>query len=113
MSQKTIFTKIINGEVPCSKLYEDSSCIAFDDIAPQAPIHYLVIPKKQIISLKECSIDDKNLLGHLLFVGQKIAKDKKINSWRTVINTGEESGQTIFHLHIHFLGGKSMKWPPG
>ena len=113
MSETTILTKIINGEVPCSKLYEDSNCIAFDDIAPQAPIHYLVIPKKQIISLKECSIDDKNLLGHLLFVGQKIAKDKKINSWRTVINTGEESGQTIFHLHIHFLAGKSMGWPPG
>ena len=113
MPEKTIFTKIINGEVPCSKLYEDAECIAFDDIAPQAPVHYLVIPKKPIISLKECSIEDKDLLGHLLLVGQKIAKDKKINSWRTVINTGEESGQTIFHLHIHFLAGKSMEWPPG
>ena len=113
MSQTTIFTKIINGEIPCEKLYEDNDCIAFNDIAPQAPTHYLVVPKKPIISLLELSIEDKNLVGHLLFIGQKIAKERKIKSWRTVINTGEESGQTIFHLHIHFLAGKPMKWPPG
>ena len=113
MTKTTIFTKIINGEIPCEKLYEDNYCIAFNDIAPQAPIHYLVVPKKPITSLMNCSIKDKNLIGHLLFVGKNIAKDKKIQSWRTVINTGEESGQTIFHLHIHFLAGKTMKWPPG
>ena len=113
MTETTIFTKIINGQIPCKKLYEDNFCLAFDDIAPQAPFHYLVIPKKPIKSLIECIEEDKNLLGHLLLVGKLVAFEKKINSWRTVINTGEESGQTIFHLHIHFLAGKQMKWPPG
>ena len=113
MTQSTIFSKIINGEIPCEKLYEDSDCIAFNDIAPQAPIHFLVVPKKPIPSLLEVCNEDKNLLGHLLFVGKKIAIEKNIKSWRTVINTGEKSGQTIFHLHIHFLAGKTMQWPPG
>tara|TARA_Y100001970_G_scaffold154268_1_gene188906 strand:- start:14930 stop:15271 length:342 start_codon:yes stop_codon:yes gene_type:complete len=113
MTNKTIFTKIINGEVPCDKLFEDNKCIAFNDIAPQAPIHYLVIPKKPIISLLNATDEEKSLLGHLLLVGKKIAINKNIDSWRTVINTGEESGQTIFHLHLHFLSGKKMRWPPG
>tara|TARA_Y100001970_G_C14146991_1_gene810449 strand:- start:57 stop:398 length:342 start_codon:yes stop_codon:yes gene_type:complete len=113
MTQTTIFAKIINGEIPCDKLHEDNTCIAFNDISPQAPIHYLVIPKKPIISLLDSTVEDKDLLGHLLLVGKKIAIDRNLKSWRTVINTGEESGQTIFHLHIHFLSGKIMKWPPG
>ena len=113
MADTTIFAKIINGEISCDKLYEDEFCIAFNDIASQAPIHYLVIPKKPLISLLECENDDRNLLGHLLLVGKKIAIEKKINNWRTVINTGAESGQTVFHLHIHFLSGRSMNWPPG
>jgi len=113
MADTTIFAKIINGEISCDKLYEDEFCIAFNDIASQAPIHYLVIPKKPLISLLECENDDKNLLGHLLLVGKKIAIEKKINNWRTVINTGAESGQTVYHLHIHFLSGRSMNWPPG
>ena len=113
MTENTIFAKIINGEIPCEKLYEDEFCIAFNDIAPQAPVHYLVVPKKSIISLFTCLEEDQSLLGHLLLVGKNIAIDKNLKSWRTVINTGEESGQTIFHLHIHFLSGKIMKWPPG
>ena len=113
MSETTIFQKIINGEIPYDKLYEDDSCIAFNDIEAQAPVHFLVIPKKPIISLLECIEEDANLIGHLLFVGSKIAKEKNLNTWRTVINTGEESGQTVFHLHIHFLGGRKMSWPPG
>tara|TARA_B100000945_G_C20248104_1_gene533134 strand:- start:146 stop:487 length:342 start_codon:yes stop_codon:yes gene_type:complete len=113
MKQPTIFSKILNGEIPCDKLFEDNNCLAFNDIAPQAPVHYLVIPKKPIISLLSCIEEDQNLLGHLLLVGKNIAIDKNLKSWRTVINTGEESGQTIFHLHIHFLSGKIMKWPPG
>jgi len=113
MTQTTIFAKIINGEIPCEKLHEDNDCIAFNDIAPQAPVHYLVVPKKPIISLLQSSIEDQKLLGHLLLVGKEIAVDKNIKSWRTVINTGEESGQSVFHLHIHFLSGKIMKWPPG
>ena len=113
MTKTTIFSKIINGDIPCEKLYEDELCIAFNDISAQAPIHYLVIPKKPIISLCECNDEDKNLLGHLLLIGEKIAKSKSLKSWRTVINTGEESGQTVFHLHIHFLAGRKLRWPPG
>tara|TARA_B100000945_G_C20058691_1_gene446982 strand:- start:243 stop:584 length:342 start_codon:yes stop_codon:yes gene_type:complete len=113
MTETTIFSKIINGEISCKKLYEDEYCIAFDDIAAQAPIHFLVIPKKPLVSLIECMEEDKNLLGHLLLIGKNIAKSKNLKNWRTVINTGKESGQTVFHLHIHFLAGRKMNWPPG
>ena len=113
MTEITIFSKIISGEIPCKKLYEDELCIAFDDIAAQAPVHFLVIPKKPIVSLCECLEEDKDLLGHLILIGKNIAKSKKLKNWRTVINTGEESGQTVFHLHIHFLAGRKMSWPPG
>ena len=113
MNKTTIFQKIIDNEIPCEKLYEDEFCIAFNDIQAQAPVHYLVIPKKPIVSLYECIEKDEKLLGHLLYVGSKIAKSKNLNNWRTVINTGEESGQTVFHLHIHFLSGRKLQWPPG
>ena len=113
MTETTIFQKIIDGEIECQKLHEDQYCIAFKDIAAQAPVHFLVIPKKPIKSLLECIEDDKNLLGHLLLIGSGIAKSQNLNNWRTVINTGEESGQTVFHLHIHFLSGRQMLWPPG
>ena len=113
MTKTTIFSKIISGEIPCEKIHEDELCIAFNDIVPQAPIHFLVIPKKPLVSLYECLEEDKDLLGHLLLIGKDIAKSKKLKNWRTVINTGEESGQTVFHLHIHFLAGRKMKWPPG
>ena len=113
MTETTIFQKIINGEIPCEKLYEDKFCISFNDIAAQAPVHYLVVPKKPIINLLFCKEEDTNLIGHLLFVGSNIAKSKNLINWRTVINTGEESGQTVFHLHIHFLSGRKMQWPPG
>ena len=113
MSETTIFSKIINGEIPCEKLHDDDHCIAFNDISPQAPVHFLVIPKKAIVSLSECMLEDTNLLGHLLFTGSKIARSKNLSNWRTVINTGEESGQTVFHLHVHFLSGRKMNWPPG
>ncbi len=113
MTTTTIFSKIINGEIPCDKLYEDKLCIAFNDIAAQAPVHFLVIPKKPLVSLNECLEEDKDLLGHLLLIGKNIAKTKNLRNWRTVINTGEESGQTVFHLHIHFLAGRKMNWPPG
>ena len=113
MTETTIFSKIINGQIPCEKLHEDEYCIAFNDIAAQAPVHFLVIPKKPLVSLNECSEEDKDLLGHLLLIGKNIAKTKNLKNWRTVINTGEESGQTVFHLHIHFLAGRKMIWPPG
>ena len=113
MTETTIFSKIINGEIPCEKLHEDEYCIAFNDIAAQAPVHFLVIPKKPLVSLYECLEEDKDLLGHLLLIGKNIAKSKNLTNWRTVINTGEESGQTVFHLHLHFLAGRQMSWPPG
>ena len=113
MTETSIFSKIINGEIPCEKLHEDELCIAFNDISAQAPIHFLVIPKKPVVSLYECEEKDQDLLGHLLLIGKNIAKSKNLNTWRTVINTGEESGQTVFHLHIHFLAGRKMNWPPG
>ena len=113
MTLTTIFSKIINGEISCEKLYEDKHCIAFNDISAQAPIHFLVIPKKPVMSLYDCKEEDQNLLGHLLLIGKNIAKSKNLDTWRTVINTGEESGQTVFHLHIHFLAGRKMSWPPG
>ena len=91
MTETTIFQKIINEEIHCDKLYEDKFCIAFNDIQAQAPVHFLVIPKKPIISLFECIEEDSNLLVHLLFVGSKIAKSKNLTNWRTVINTGAES----------------------
>ena len=113
MTETTIFSKIINGEIPCEKLHEDELCIAFNDISAQAPIHFLVIPKKALVSLYDCLEEDKDLLGHLLLIGKNIAKSKNLKDWRTIINTGEESGQTVFHLHIHFLAGRKMNWPPG
>ena len=113
MTETTIFSKIINGEIPCEKLHEDELCIAFNDISPQAPVHFLVIPKKPLSNLYDCEAEDKDLLGHLLLVGKNIAKTMNLKTWRTIINTGEESGQTVFHLHIHFLAGRKMSWPPG
>ena len=112
MTETTIFQKIINEEISCDKLYEDEFCIAFNDIQAQAPVHFLVIPKKAIISLLECIEEDSNLLGHLLLIGSKIAKSKNLNNWRTVINTGAESGQTVFHLHIHFFTRKKNELAP-
>ena len=113
MTNTTIFSKIINGQIPCDKIYEDEYCIAFNDIEPQAPIHFLVIPKKPLVNLADCMEEDKDLLGHLLLVGKNIVTSKNSTNWRTVINTGEESGQTVFHLHLHFLAGRQMTWPPG
>ena len=113
MPQETIFSKILRGEIPCDEIYQDEKCLVFRDIEPQAPVHFLVIPKRPLVSLIECLEEDKGLLGHLILIGKNIAKSKKLKNWRTVINTGEESGQTVFHLHIHFLAGRKMSWPPG
>ncbi len=113
MSEETIFSKILKGEIPCDEVYSDSLCMAFQDIQPQAPIHILVIPRKPITSLSEAKVEDQELLGHLLLVSKKIAKQEGLDNWRTIINTGEEAGQTVFHLHIHIIGGRPLKWPPG
>ncbi|HEX3438092.1 MAG TPA: histidine triad nucleotide-binding protein [Pseudacidobacterium sp.] len=109
-----LFCKIIAGSIPSKKVYEDAQVYAFADIDPKAPIHILIVPKKHIASLAETSADDTNLLGHLHEVAARIAHETKlIGGYRTVINTGLEGGQTVFHLHIHLLGGRQMHWPPG
>ena len=101
----TIFQKIINGEIPCNKVFEDDLCIAFKDINPQAPLHVLVVPKKLISKVSEAAAEDEPLLGHLLYVAGKVAKDNGYADFRLVINNGEGAGQTVPHLHIHVLAG--------
>ena len=115
MSDDTIFGKIIRKEIPANIVYEDDLCLAFTDITPQAPTHILVIPKKPIPKLSDASADDKELLGHLLLTVNQVADQAGLteNGYRVVINTGNDGGQTVFHLHLHLLGGRSLDWPPG
>jgi histidine triad (HIT) family protein len=114
MSGDTIFGKIIRREIPATIVYEDDLCLAFRDVAPQAPVHILVIPKQPIPKLAEAGPEDQALLGHLLLTAKQIAAQEGLdNGYRLVINTGEEGGQTVFHLHVHLLGGRPMGWPPG
>ncbi|NEP19904.1 MAG: histidine triad nucleotide-binding protein [Leptolyngbya sp. SIO4C1] len=110
----TIFGKIIRREIPANIIYEDDSCLAFQDISPQAPTHILVIPKKPIEKLSDATLEDKELLGHLLLTVKNIAEQQKLkNGYRVVINTDVDGGQTVFHLHLHLLGGRALQWPPG
>ena len=109
----TLFGRIIRKEIPAEILYEDDLCLAFKDIAPQAPVHFLVIPKSYLPTLGDAQIQDQALLGHLLLKAAEIAKSQGLDGWRTVINTGPQGGQTVFHLHLHILGGRSLTWPPG
>ncbi|MGD1903731.1 MAG: histidine triad nucleotide-binding protein [Geitlerinemataceae cyanobacterium] len=111
----TLFSKIIRREIPADIVYEDELCLAFRDIAPQAPTHVLVIPKKPIPRLSEVTPDDTALLGHLLAKVATIASDLGLadSGYRIVINNGDDGGQTVDHLHLHILGGRSMQWPPG
>tara|TARA_Y100001968_G_C19274445_1_gene675969 strand:- start:283 stop:624 length:342 start_codon:yes stop_codon:yes gene_type:complete len=113
MKEETIFGKILKGSIPCDEVYSDDKCLAFRDIDPQAPVHILIIPRKPIVSLLEINRQDQELLGHLLLISKKIAIKEGLKDWRTIINTGEKAGQTVFHLHIHLLGGRSLSWPPG
>jgi histidine triad (HIT) family protein len=116
MSQagETIFSKIIRREIPAEIVYEDKLALAFRDINAQAPVHILVIPKKPIPSLADATPEDHALLGHLLLVVKQVASQAGLgNGYRTVINTGNDGGQTVYHLHIHILGGRHLKWPPG
>tara|TARA_B100001057_G_scaffold224669_1_gene224938 strand:- start:2647 stop:2985 length:339 start_codon:yes stop_codon:yes gene_type:complete len=110
---ENIFLKIINKEIPADIIFEDAYTIAFNDISPQAPVHILVIPKKEIKKLSELEEIDKELLGHLMITAKKIASDLKLNDYRLVVNNGAEAGQTVFHLHIHILAGRPFGWPPG
>ena len=110
---ETIFGRILRGEIPSDRVHEDEHCIAFRDVAPQAPVHVLVIPREHIPSLKQAQPEQEALLGHLLLVAAQIARQEGLEDWRTVINTGADAGQTVFHLHVHVIGGRPLAWPPG
>jgi histidine triad (HIT) family protein len=110
----TIFTKIINREIPADIVYEDDRALAFKDVNPQAPTHILVIPKKPIPQIAAAEAQDQDLLGHLLLIVKQVAAQVGLdNGYRVVINNGSDGGQTVDHLHLHLLGGRSMQWPPG
>lgn len=111
----TIFGKIIRGEIPASKVYEDDRVLAFDDVMPQAPVHVLVVPKKDLVNLNDATEEHEALLGHILVVARKVAELKGIaeSGYRVVMNTNAEAGQSVFHMHLHVLGGRPMMWPPG
>ena len=114
MSAKTIFKRIIDKEIPAKIAYEDDLCLAFHDVNPQAPTHVLVIPKKEIPSLAQLSAEDQALLGHLLLIVKKLAVDLGLDGgYRVVVNCGPDGGQSVDHLHLHLLGGRQLKWPPG
>jgi histidine triad (HIT) family protein len=109
-----LFCKIIAGEIPSKKVFEDDLTYAFKDINPQAPTHVLVVPRKHIASLAEAGAEDEGLLGYLHLVAARIASSERLaNGFRTVMNTGSDGGQTVDHLHVHLLGGRAMGWPPG
>ncbi len=114
-SSDTIFGAIVRGEIPADIVYEDEQCLAFRDLNPQAPTHILVIPRIDIAGLQEADQADAALLGHLLQAAQTVAKQEGLadSGWRVVVNVGEDAGQTVSHLHLHVLGGRSLSWPPG
>ncbi len=109
-----IFIRIINKEIPADIVYEDDLCLAFRDVNPQAPVHILLIPKQPLDMLSNAAADDQALLGHMLLVVGRIARELKIDgAFRLVINNGKEGGQAVFHVHMHILAGRKFRWPPG
>lgn len=111
--EKTLFSKIIDREIPARIVYEDELCLAFHDINPQAPVHVLLIPKRPIVSLSSAASGDQPLLGYLMLKASDVAKQLGLTSFRIVSNDGADAGQTVFHLHFHILGGRPLSWPPG
>lgn len=110
----TIFSKIIRREIPADIVYEDDKCLAFRDVSPQAPVHILVIPKKEISSVDAISDEDADLIGHLWLTIRQIARDQELTGgYRVVANCGRDGGQSVDHLHYHLLGGRTLSWPPG
>jgi len=113
-TKPTIFSKIIDKSLPAKILHEDEKCLAFQDVQPQAPIHFLVIPKKPLPGISFATDEDKELLGHLMFVAKTVAdKQNLTNGYRIVINNGPDGSQSVYHLHLHVMGGRQMGWPPG
>ncbi len=114
MTQETLFSKIINREIPADIVFEDDQCLAFRDINPQAPLHVLIIPKKPIAKVADAEVEDQALLGHLMLKAGEIARAEGYgDAFRLVINNGAKAGQTVFHLHVHILAGRALHWPPG
>ncbi|QJE97679.1 histidine triad nucleotide-binding protein [Luteolibacter luteus] len=112
---KTLFEKICDREIPADVVYEDELCVAFRDIAPQAPVHLLVVPRKPIPRIAEAGDEDQELIGHLFLTARKVAKEQGLaeKGFRIVVNNGPDGGEAVPHLHIHILAGRQMKWPPG
>lgn len=117
MSEKTLFERIVDREIPADIVHEDDLCIAFNDISPQAPTHLLVVPKRPLRRLAEAEDGDVELLGHLLVTARKIARDLGVaetdKGFRVVINNGKDGGESVPHLHVHLLAGRALGWPPG
>ena len=114
VAMSCLFCKIVDGSIPSTAVYEDELCYAFADLHPQAPVHVLMAPREHIASLDDTDKSDGKLLGHLLWAATEIAREKGLAAgYRVVINTGPDGGQTVDHLHIHLLGGRSLAWPPG
>lgn len=111
---ENVFARILRKELPAEIVYEDDRCLAFRDIAPQAPVHVLVVPKDPIASLADAASGHRDLLGHLLLVAKEVAQREGVgDAFRVVINNGAGAGQSVFHLHLHVLGGRALGWPPG
>ena len=109
-----LFCKILSGQLPARSVYEDASCIAFHDINPQAPVHLLIIPRKHFASAAEAEVGDEQVLGHLHRVAAQLAAELHLTGgYRVVMNTGPGAGQSVFHVHLHLLGGRPFRWPPG
>ncbi len=115
ISEDCIFCRIIQRQMPAKIIYDDDTTLAFEDIHPQAPVHFLVVPRKHLASLTETGAEEEALIGHLFAVSAKLASERGLDSggYRTVINNGERAGQTVFHLHVHVMGGRMFHWPPG
>ena len=115
MEEKSIFEKILDNEIKANVIYEDELVIAIEDINPVAPIHILVIPKKKIATINDIDHEDGALIGHIIVTAKNIAKDLGINQngYRLVFNTNDDGGQSVYHIHLHLLGGRKMTWPPG
>ena len=111
----SLFTKIINREIPADIIYENDDIIAFNDINPQAPVHVLIVPKKEIKTLNHLEVEDQEIVGKMFIAAKKLAKELNIgkNGYRAVLNCNDHGGQTVFHIHLHLLGGRQLTWPPG
>jgi histidine triad (HIT) family protein len=110
-----LFCRIVAGQIPAQKLHEDTQCVAFADINPQAPTHVLLVPKRHIATLNDATSEDRELMGHLVFTAAGIARQQGLtdSGYRVVINCNKDAGQTVFHIHVHILGGRQLGWPPG